>query len=140
MRKIVVTFLIVILLASAVYAQSTGKMTVSLLSEALSYLTADVAVGNPITVGDKTLIPLFKATTGFGGGGGGPDGVVYGSGVGGSLEFLPFAIVVISGEHVNIIPVLNEKPFFEQLVDALPQIMPIVMQFMSMFGSVTGAN
>jgi len=68
MKKIVVTLLIAILLTSAAYAQSTGKMTVDMLSEALSYLTADVAVGNPITVGDKTLIPLFNARTGFGGG------------------------------------------------------------------------
>jgi len=140
MKRIVVTFIFAVLLVGIIFAQDVGRMSINMLSEALSYLTADVAVGKPLVVGDKTLIPLFKATTGFGGGGGGPNGVVFGSGVGGSLEFLPFAIVVVSGDKVNIIPVLNEKPFFEQLVNGLPQIMPIVMQLISMFGGSPGGN
>ena len=98
MKRIVVIFIFAVLFVGIIYAQDVGRMSINMLSEALSYLTADVAVGKPLVVGDKTLIPLFKATTGFGGGGGGPNGVVFGSGVGGSLEFLPFAIVVVSGE------------------------------------------
>jgi uncharacterized spore protein YtfJ len=135
MKKILIVLIVGVLLSGFVFSQNAQDMTIGMLSEALSTLKADVAIGSPVTVGNMTLIPLFKATTGFGGGGGGPDGVVYGSGVGGSLEFLPYAIVIISESEVKVVPVLNQKPFFEQLVDALPKILPMVTQVMSMFGA-----
>lgn len=136
MKKISVLLVGILILSSFAFAaQDVKDLTIGMLSEALSSLKADVAIGSPITVGNKTLIPLFKAQTGFGGGGGGPNGVVYGSGVGGGLDFVPFAVIVVTENDVVVIPILNEKPFFEQLVDALPKLLPIVMQMLSMFGA-----
>ncbi|MEA1885485.1 MAG: spore germination protein GerW family protein [Thermotogota bacterium] len=60
----------------------------ALISMPMESLTADKAVGTPIQVEDKIIIPLFEANFGFGGGLGGPERV-YGGGAGGGMELLP---------------------------------------------------
>ena len=55
MKRIVVIFIFAVLFVGIIYAQDVGRMSINMLSEALSYLTADVAVGKPLVVGDHGI-------------------------------------------------------------------------------------
>jgi len=59
---------------------------------------------------------------------GGPE-TVYGGGAGGGMDLLPYSVIIISKEGVQIVPVTNRVPFLKQLVEVLPQLLPIIMQY-----------
>lgn len=61
------------------------------------------AVGDPIKVGKVTIVPIIMIDLGFGGGGGGPQMVAQGFGMGG--EARPLGFVVISKAGTKFIPV-----------------------------------
>ncbi|HRW93681.1 MAG TPA: spore germination protein GerW family protein [Thermotogota bacterium] len=133
MKKLVVFLVLLVAISGFVLAEDVSGMAASVLHEALGSLHADLAVGAPVEAMGRILIPLFEANTSFGGGGGGPEGEVWGSGVGGGLNFLPYAVLIVEEKGVSVLPVSNQVPFLQQLVDALPQIIPIVMQILGQF-------
>ncbi|MFW6249267.1 MAG: spore germination protein GerW family protein [Bacteroidota bacterium] len=126
MKKMVCIFLF--LLPIFVFAQEISTTVQELVRIPIESLTADKAVGTPIQSDNKTIIPLFEANFGFGGGLGGPD-AVYGGGAGGGMDLLPYSVIIISETGVQVIPVTNKVPFLKQLVDVLPQLIPIIMQY-----------
>ncbi len=72
-------------------------------------LSSKTVVGDPITIGDKTLIPLVSVGFGFGAGGGtgAPPGQPQGSGggTGGGGGIKPVAVLVIDPQGVRMEPV-----------------------------------
>lgn len=72
-------------------------------------LNTRTAVGEPIAIGETTLIPLVSLGFGFGvGGGEGTDtkkGKGYGGGTGGGGGVKPVAIIVIDGDGVRVEPI-----------------------------------
>ncbi|HRW92852.1 MAG TPA: spore germination protein GerW family protein [Thermotogota bacterium] len=132
MKKGILVVLCLLLVTLVGFAESIGETTVQMLQTMMGSLDANMAIGNPVQMGPNMILPLYKADAGFGGGSGGPDDVVYGAGTGGGVNFLPFAIVVVGPEGVRTVPVYNEKPFFEQLVDGLPKLMPMIMDIVGM--------
>ncbi len=121
--------LLFLLSASVLFA----TVSVDALGEALSGFTGDHVVGEPKVVGDIVIIPVFSADFSFGAFSGGPDGETWGSGTSGNLNFLPYAIVVVDQKGVRIIPVSNKKSFFEQVMEALPKLMPMVQEMIGYF-------
>ena len=112
------------------FASDISTTVEKLIQIPLDALSADKAIGTPIQIENKTIIPLFEANYGFGGGLGGP-GDVYGGGAGGGIELLPYSIIIISEDGVQVVPVTNRVPLLKQLVELLPQLMPIIMQYMN---------
>ena len=129
MKKWIIIFLLLIPLVFL--GNDISRTVEALISMPMESLTADKAVGTPIQVEDKIIIPLFEANFGFGGGLGGPE-TVYGGGAGGGMELLPYSVIIISDEGFQVIPVTNRVPLLKQLVEVLPQLLPIIMQY---FGS-----
>ncbi len=129
MKKWIIIFLLLIPLVFL--GNDISRTVEALISMPMESLTADKAVGTPIQVDDKIIIPLFEANFGFGGGLGGPE-TVYGGGAGGGMELLPYSVIIISDEGFQVIPVTNRVPLLKQLVEVLPQLLPIIMQY---FGS-----
>lgn len=136
MKRILFLVVLAVLAVSVSFSASVSEVLSDALATSFSYLYADTAVGAPIEAGELIIIPLFKAQTGFGVGAGGPEGEVYGGGAGGGVDLLPYAVIVISPDGVSSIPVLNEKPFFEQLVDSIPKLLPYVKELMKYFTAV----
>ncbi len=130
MKKIALIAVLMLTVPVLFLAGEVAETTTDILSTSLSQLTADKAVGSAVKVGDKTMIPLFEANAGFGGGLGGPEGVAYGGGAGGGLSLLPYSVLIISEDGVDVIPVSNKTPFLEQIVHVLPDLMPIISQVM----------
>ncbi len=122
--------LILVLIPFIMFASDISTTVEKLIQIPLDALSADKAIGTPIQIENKTIIPLFEANYGFGGGLGGP-GDVYGGGAGGGIELLPYSIIIISEDGVQVVPVTNRVPLLKQLVELLPQLMPIIMQYMN---------
>lgn len=86
-------------------------------------LTSKTVIGEPITVGNTTIIPVVEVSFGLGvGGGSGDDRKKSGgaaSGVGGRLSAT--AVIVIRGDHVQVMQ-LNRANTVDKLVDLLPEM------------------
>ncbi len=89
------------------------------------FLKTETVVGEPIIVGETTLIPLISVSFGCGTGGGtGVDGKGNnggGAGLGGAVRITPNSILVIRDGDVKLIPTQG-KSSLSSLVDMVPEI------------------
>ena len=79
------------------------SLTKAMTDRLANNLHVKKAVGDPIKVGKVTIVPIIMIDVGFGGGGGGPQMIVQGFGMGG--EARPLGFVVISKAGTKFIPV-----------------------------------
>lgn len=89
-------------------------------------ISSKTVIGDPISVGEVTLVPIIKANFGFGIGSGNPDGVKRGggSGGGGGAIITPVAIVVICGKEVEMLVIdKQESKGLAPLLEKLPLIL-----------------
>jgi len=96
----------------------------SILEELKAIAKTETIVGEPITIGDKTIVPVCKITLGFGAGGGTggakDKGEGAGSGGGGGVAIFPAAFIVIKGDEVSVLGVKPGK--WEYILEASPGI------------------
>ena len=86
-----------------------------------AFFTAKTVVGDPIQVGDTTIIPLCDVNFGVGAGAmGGKRSDSAGGGMGGKLS--PTAIVVIKDGYSQIINVNEDKGSLGKVLDMLPGV------------------
>ena len=89
------------------------------------FFKSETVIGEPIVIGETTLIPIISVTFGCGTGGGtgndtkGNDGK--GSGLCSAARIIPSAIVVIRNGEVTMLPVGN-KSNLENLLNMVPEI------------------
>jgi len=90
------------------------------------FLKTETVVGEPITIGEATIVPLVTVTFGAGGGGGNgrDEKNVYGdaAGVGMGAKITTDAVLVIKGENVNLIPVKGRTDL-DKLVAMVPELL-----------------
>ena len=97
----------------------------SIFSSLEKFIKTKTVVGEPIVVGDVTLIPIISVMFGCGAGGGngtdnkGMNGT--GNGGGGGAKISPNGIVVIKNGEVSMLPV-KSKNSLESLVAMVPEI------------------
>jgi uncharacterized spore protein YtfJ len=98
----------------------------------ISGLNVSAVLGNPIQVGEATIIPFGKISFGLGGGGA---MMGYGGGMGGKT--IPLGILIIEGENVRVelFPEEEKKPSFLQ--EMLPVILKMLPELMA--GKSSGA-
>lgn len=100
--------------------QEMLAVTVSSLEK---FVSTKTCVGEPIVIGDVTLIPIQTASFGYGSGGGEgkqseQSGTGGGSGAGASLK--PIAVVAVKGDDVQVFP-LGGKGVIEKIAAMLPE-------------------
>lgn len=89
------------------------------------FFRTQTVVGDPIQVGEITLIPIIDITFGAGGGGGagkdekGNDGT--GGGIGTGAKIAPNSMLVIKGGEVSVFT-LKDKNSLERIVEMVPDI------------------
>jgi uncharacterized spore protein YtfJ len=97
----------------------------TLFSHLERFLKTETVIGEPIEVGETTLIPIITVSFGCaGGGGGGKDekgSDALGTGVGVGARISPDAVVVIKDDTVTMLPV-KSKSNIEKLVNMVPEI------------------
>lgn len=90
-----------------------------------NFFKTETVVGEPVQVGEVTLIPIIDVTFGMGSGGGngkdekGNDGSGCGAGVGAKIA--PNSILVIKNGEVSIIT-LKDKGSLERVLEMVPDI------------------
>lgn len=89
------------------------------------FIKTETVVGQPIVVGEVTLVPIISVSFGCGAGGGkGSDNKSIdsnGAGGGGGAKITPNAIVVIKKDEVSMLPV-KTKNNLEALIEMVPEI------------------
>jgi uncharacterized spore protein YtfJ len=105
------------------------------LGEVEKALSTKTVVGEPITVGDATLIPVISVGFAFGAGGGEGKseakrtGEGTGGGVGGGAWAKPRAVIVVDKTGVRIEPITGRLSFaMEKLGETVPRMLETVMQ------------
>ncbi|MBR6404204.1 MAG: sporulation protein [Eubacterium sp.] len=86
-----------------------------------AFLTSKSVVGEPIQVGDATIIPLCDVNFGVGAGAyGGKRSETAGGGMGGKLS--PTAIIVIKDGYSQIINVNEDKGSLGKVLEMIPDV------------------
>ncbi len=91
------------------------------------FLKEKTVIGEPIQMGNITMIPAVTVTFGMGNGGGDgtdPKGSNNGSGSGGGFgaRITPTAMIVVKGDDVQILPI-SKGHAFDKLVAMVPELM-----------------
>ena len=83
---------------------------------------SETIIGEPITVGDKTVIPIVKISVGFGAGGGQGEnekaGTGFGGGGGGGAKIEPAAFIIMDKHGVSLLPANKGK--WDSIIDSIP--------------------
>lgn len=113
----------------------------ALFSDLQNFVKTDSVIGSPVTVGDKTLVPVMSVTLGYGSTGMAKkqqsDSTNASNGVGLGAKISTNAVVVIDKDSVSMLPV-NEKNNMGQLMDKLPQALTSLGQNMMSQGANQG--
>ena len=117
--------LFVLTVISPSQAQSPLDQPLANFDKLVSNLKIGAVVGEPIQVGNTTIIPFAKVSFGLGGGGA---MMAFGGGMGGKT--IPLGILIIEGENVRaeLFPEEEKKPSF--LMEMLPILLKMLPQFM----------
>jgi len=98
---------------------------------------SETVIGDPITVGDRTVIPVMKISFGFAAGGGqGTDekrGSGFGGGGGGGARVEPAAFIIIDRDEIRVLSAVKGK--WDALLEAIPEVAKKIQQAAKKFRS-----
>jgi sporulation protein YtfJ len=95
----------------------------SVLPELRQMAKAQTVVGDPISAGDSTVIPISKVSVGFGGGGGKQGENEGGTGAGGGAMIEPIAFIVVTDGKVQLLPLTSKDTTIGKVIDLVPDIL-----------------
>jgi sporulation protein YtfJ len=110
---------------------SVDELIKTLLGEFQQIVKTETVVGEPVIVGEVTIIPVSKVSFGFGAGGSGGKGEKSGggSGTGGGATLEPLAFLVVKDGKVQLLPLKEKEGTFEKLLELAPDLYSKVREF-----------
>lgn len=110
-------------------------MVGSVLSHLSSAANSSVIAGDPIELGEVTLVVLSTLSVGMGAAGGegsnpgktAPEGGG-GEGAGGGVKVRPAAAIVFTPEGVEVLPIPSQPDVFDKMVERMPKVVDMVEQ------------
>jgi uncharacterized spore protein YtfJ len=109
----------------------------SVVGELREISKSETIIGEAITVGDRTVIPVVTISVGFGAGGGqGEDKKAmagFGGGGGGGAKIEPAAFIILDEDGVSLLPMAKGK--WDQIIDAIPGIAKKITKLKDKFSS-----
>lgn len=115
---------------------------IGLVSDQVGELAqSDVVLGDPIVLGEVTLVPLSRVSVGFGAGGGTgeadpgrkghrPRGQGTGGGGGGGGKIRPVGVIVFSPTGVEVKALPDKPGLLDKLFDKLPSFIEKIQAIM----------
>ncbi len=95
----------------------------TVLSELREITKTKTVVGDPLQLGETTIVPVSRISLGFAVGGGSKDSKNgQGEGTGGGATIEPVAFFVVRGEKVDLITIKKEGVGLGKVIDLVPQI------------------
>ena len=114
-------------------SQTLPNMLESTIAKIREMVDVNSVIGEPINVGDTTIIPVSKVSVGFGGGGSdftkGTD--AFGGGAGGGVKVVPICFLIVNKDgNVRMMPVptpANTTP--DRIVEMIPDTLDKITAF-----------
>jgi sporulation protein YtfJ len=105
----------------------------TLLGEFQHIVKTETVIGEPLTVGEVTIIPVSKVSFGFGAGGSGSEGGKSGGGggTGGGASLEPLAFLVIQDGRVQLLPLKEKEGTLGKLMEIVPDLYAKAREFRS---------
>lgn len=105
-------------------ANNVMEVITGIVGELRQIAKAESIIGEAVTVGDKTVVPVVKVTVGFGAGGGEGEKEKsaggYGAGGGGGCIIEPAAFIIMDKTGISLLPAKPGK--IDSLVEAIPGV------------------
>lgn len=117
---------------------AVSELIKNVMEELESLMQTKTVVGDPITAGDYTVIPVSKVSFGFGAGGGGSDKSKRGGsgeGVGGGWSIEPLAFFVVGAEGARLYSLKQEETVMGKLFDLAPKVAETVKDYVGQRGA-----
>ena len=118
-------------------SQNLPNMLESTIAKIREMVDVNSVIGDPITAGGVTIIPISKVSVGFGGGG--SDYVSrnlnkqenpFGGGAGGGIKVTPVAFLIIKEGSVRMLPVAAPaNTTADRIVEQVPDLLDKVAAF-----------
>lgn len=118
-------------------SQNLPNMLENTIAKIREMVNVNTVVGDPITAGDVTILPISKISIGLGGGG--SDFVSknpntkenpFGGGVGAGIKVTPVAFLIIKEGSVRMLPVANPaNTTADRLVELVPDTLDKIVSF-----------
>ncbi|MBN2189517.1 MAG: hypothetical protein JW699_08680 [Chitinispirillaceae bacterium] len=111
---------------------SLAEVIKAALDQMQDLARTETVIGEPISAGNVTLIPVSRVSIGFAAGGGGKeDKQGSGAGTGGGISVTPVAFISIKDDKVQVHPLSPSDPLVSKIIAAAPDIAKKVSQFFS---------
>ena len=117
-------------------SQNLPNMLESTVAKIREMVNANTVVGEPITTGDVTIIPISKISIGLGGGGSDfatkntSDANGFGGGVGAGVKVTPVAFMIIKDGNVRMLPVaVPANTTADRIVELVPETLDKITNF-----------
>jgi uncharacterized spore protein YtfJ len=102
----------------------------TVLTELRAITKTKTVVGEPLKLGETTIVPVSKISLGFAVGGGMKDVKNgKGEGTGGGATIEPIAFFVVRGDKVDLVTIKKEDVGLGKFIDLVPQIVEKVKDF-----------
>jgi uncharacterized spore protein YtfJ len=115
--------------------EQPDNMLKTALDEIERLLTTKTVVGEPIKIGDNTIVPLIAVGFGFGGGGGTGEDPKHsgakggGSGAGGGVGIRPIALIVVDKDgKVRVESVRTSTSIVDKVGDAVVRAVEVAQK------------
>lgn len=106
------------------------------LDQMQSIAKTETVFGEPIVAGEVTIIPVSRISVGFAAGGAGKDEKFgSGAGTGGGISITPVAFIVVTGEKVQVQPLIPTDPVMSKILAIAPDIITNVAKYFKKSGN-----
>ena len=115
-------------------SQNLPNMLSDTISKIRDMMSVNDVVGEPIVVGDVTIIPISKVSVGFGGGGAdnakAANKDAFGGGMGGGVKVNPVCFLVVKDGNVRMIPVpIPANSTADRILEMVPDTLDKISAF-----------
>ena len=116
-------------------SQNLPNMLQDTISKIREMVDVNNVIGDPIVVGDVTIIPVSKVSVGFGGGGSDyvknvGSGEPFGGGVGGGVKVNPVCFLIVKDGNVRMMPVAAPaNTTADRIVEMVPDTLDKIAAF-----------
>ncbi len=117
-------------------SKNLPNMLENTMAKIREMVDANSVVGEPITTGDVTIVPISKISIGFGGGGSdfatknSHEQENFGGGVGAGVKVTPVAFIIIKDGNVRMLPVAAPaNTTADRIVEMVPNTLDKITDF-----------
>ena len=115
-------------------SQNLPNMLQDTISKIREMMSVNDVVGEPIVVGDVTIVPVSKVSVGFGGGGAdnakAANKDAFGGGMGGGVKVQPICFLVVKDGNVRMMPVpVPANTTADRILEMVPDTLDKISAF-----------